>query len=129
MKPRPPSDAWRLLLSACVGGFLFLSYFGRKSTPSLLIDDLTYFILMLVSGVILALPATRRRACAFLVAGPLALAFCFLAGGDLLEGRPAEGEFPLLLRPAVLFTLAPVLVLVICRLLSRGREARFFSKR
>jgi len=113
MKPRPPSDAWRLLLSACVGGFLLFSYFGRKSTPSLLIDDLTYFILMLVSGLILALPATRRRACAFLVAGPLALAFCFLAGGDLLEGRP-------LLRPAVLFTLAPVLVLVICRLLSRA---------
>jgi hypothetical protein len=120
MRPGRPSDAWRLLLSACAGVFLLFSYFGQKTTPSLLLVDLTHFVLMLASGVFLALPATRRKACAFLVAGPLAIALCFLAGGDLLGGH--EDEFPLLLRPAVLFTLAPVLVLVICRLLSRAHR-------
>jgi hypothetical protein len=45
MKPGRPSDAWRLLLSACAGVFLLFSYFGQKSTPSLLLVDLTHFAL------------------------------------------------------------------------------------
>ena len=115
MKPRKSLDAFLLLVSACVGVYLLLSYFGQKSVPSLLLSDLKYFFLILASGVVLAIPATYKKACAFLVASPLIIALWFLALGDALGGH--WDEFPLLLRPAVLFAIAPVLVLAICRLI------------
>lgn len=123
MKPRAPSDTFLLLASACVGAALLFSYFGRKSVPSLLLDDLTHFVVMVVAGVVLAMPATHRKACTCLVSGPLAIVLWFLVLGDALGGH--RDELPLLLRPAVLFAVAPALVLAICRV----GEAHVFAGR
>ena len=112
MKPRVLFDTFLLLVSACVGGYLLFSYFGQKLVASLLLHDGKYFVLALISGVLLSIPATYKEACAFLVSGPLAIALCFLALGDLIGGH--WQELPLLFRPAVLLVIAPFLALAAC---------------